>query len=186
MKNLSIFLLTTFLVFLSGCGTIAIKKNELIIDQPSIAEKNSKYFNKISKVRWYINIYNGIKVDPYKFKQSVMADPIAAKNRIIMTQSFLDGLKKAQVFNSNGNIEVVILEIHEKLPGFGIDMKSSTKIKYQLKELNGKILQEDVVEAEYSATLADSVIGVERSRIALAGAWETNFKQYIEKIVYVY
>ena len=60
------------------------------------------------------------------------------------------------------------------------------KIVYNILAINGSddVVHEEVIESEFSASPADSIIGVQRNIIAAEGAFRKNIELLIERLIY--
>lgn len=91
------------------------------------------------------------------------------------------GLGAADAAAAPYSVQATLLSMKE--PFMGFDMKVTTAVNYKLVEkATGKVLFNDTVSAEYTATTKDAFVGTTRLRMAKEGSLRENFKGLIAKI----
>jgi len=94
-------------------------------------------------------------------------------------------LANSQLFNGDETkfrINVNVLSI--KNPMMGINLKSELRIKWQLIDISeNKIVWEDNLTNDYTATMSDSLVAVTRLRIANEGVIRENIQLAIDEMI---
>jgi len=94
-------------------------------------------------------------------------------------------LANSQLFNGDETkfrINVNVLSI--KNPMMGINLKSELRIKWQLIDIaENKIVWEDNLTNDYTATMTDSLVAVTRLRIANEGVIRENIQLAIDEMI---
>ena len=94
-------------------------------------------------------------------------------------------MANSQLFNGDETkfrINVNVLSI--KNPMMGINLKSELRIKWQLIDISeNKIVWEDNLTNDYTATMSDSLVAVTRLRIANEGVIRENIQLAIDEMI---
>ncbi len=77
-------------------------------------------------------------------------------------------------------LSVAIVKLQQ--PMIGLDMTVKMEAAWQLRKQDGKVVWEQVINSEHTATVSDAFAGVARLRMANEGAAKANIKQALEKI----
>ena len=114
----------------------------------------------------------------------VGANEVIAKNADIKT-AIETALTNAQLFvgdERNYRINVSVLSI--KNPMMGLDLKSELRIKWQLIDLTqDKLVWEDFLSNDFTATLGDSFVAVTRMRMSNEGVIRENIQMAIDEMI---
>lgn len=172
---------------LGACGTIPLD-TERLNSRFTVSEKadeSAKYYKKIKSVSWRPKTVNEMAGD---FAGAYANNEVLRKNTDALEELLTQGLESSNLLDSAGPYYLKVVEIHEKHPGFGLDMIVIVKIVYNI--LAGgdsvdKVVHEEVVESSFSASLADSIIGIQRHTIATEGAFRKNIELLIERLIHL-
>ncbi len=78
-------------------------------------------------------------------------------------------------------LNAVMLELDQPL--VGLDMRVNSAVRYELlSRSGGERLWEEIIKADYTATMSDAFLGVERLRLANEGAIRENLKHLISRL----
>jgi hypothetical protein len=114
----------------------------------------------------------------------VGANEVIAKNADIKTAIEI-ALTNAQLFvgdERNYRINVSVLSI--KNPIMGLDLKSELRIKWQLIDLTqDKLVWEDFLSNDFTATVGDSFVAVTRMRMSNEGVIRENIQMAIDEMI---
>lgn len=84
--------------------------------------------------------------------------------------------------NGSGKIKVTAELVGLKQPMAGLDMSVTTQVRYTATDLGGKVLFNQLVAATGTAKLGESLIGVQRLRLANEHAVEANIESFITQL----
>ncbi len=78
-------------------------------------------------------------------------------------------------------LRATLLNVHQPMIGF--DLKVDSKVRYELNSRSdGKHLWEDTVSADYTATVGEAFLAVERLRLANEGSIRENLQALIQRL----
>lgn len=164
--------IAVFSMFLTACASGARMNNMAYIGEYDGQVKLSSKLNNQIQV---MNVTGGKGTNPLWTSE-------------IDNDAFLYALK--QSLNSHGvlantsgryNLNVKMKEV--KQPFLGIDMTVTTFIDYQLTDTaTNKIILNEIIEGQHTATMGDAFLGVERLRLANEGSAKENIKNFITKL----
>lgn len=166
MKRVIILL---FAVYLSGCAFPASKEGMIVTDYTAPRQIGEKIFVKkstggsITLPFWKSNIPND------NFSEAV-------KESLLNSKAF-----SAQSINwgDDWGLEIEILDVEH--PYIAFDITVTTNIKYSL-YLRGEKVQEITICEPGTATISDTLIGVQRMRIANEYSAKANVKKFIAEL----
>ena len=160
------------LSLLAGCASGANSHNMTASITPSLAAApNSSYFQSmaISNVTGgsETNPLLGSQVSSTEFKQ-------ALKNSLHHSKLFSVGPQKYTV-----SAEIKGLD----QPIMGFDMSVTSKVHYKVvRTSDNAVVFDKLVAAKHTATVGDSVLGVERLRLANEGSIKKNIMSFIAEV----
>lgn len=166
MKNI-IFLM--IVMTLSGCAFPATKEGMVITNYIAPQQTGEKIFVKEST--------GGVMTLPF-WKSTIPNDNFteAVKESLLNSKAF-----SAQSVNwgDDWGLEIEILDV--KHPYVTFDLTVTTRIKYSL-YLRGEKVQELTIRETGTATINDTLIGIQRLRIANEYSAKANVKKFIEEL----
>jgi hypothetical protein len=93
-----------------------------------------------------------------------------------------NGLRAVRPQRARYRLSAKLVTLDQPLVGLSFTVKSS--VKYTLRDTRtGRAAYDDIVSAAYTATFGDSVLGVERLRLANEGAIRANIKAFLEDLI---
>ncbi|MGJ8678040.1 MAG: hypothetical protein ACSHX0_11025 [Akkermansiaceae bacterium] len=154
----------------SSCATPA-RVSEMSVVAPS-AIKNAKYKNAIAVVE----VKGGKETNPAWTSQISSSDFKEALNNSLASAGLL-----AQKQNVKYDLSVNMLSV--KQPAIGISFTVYTQVQYSLtKRSNKQQVVNEVIDANYTAKMSDSIVGVKRLKLANEGAAKENIKAFLNKL----
>ena len=96
--------------------------------------------------------------------------------------SLENALKARGYLDTGGPQQLTATLLDLKQPFAGTDLTVTSKIRYQLTGQNGEVLFDQTISASYTAAFGDSLLAVERLRLANEGSARTNVRMFIEAL----
>lgn len=156
-------------MYLSGCAFPASKEGMVVTDYIAPKQTGEKIFVKKST--------GGSMTLP--FWMSTIPDDN-------FTEAVKESLLNSKAFSAQSNdwgddwgLEIEILDVEHPFSGF--DVTVTTNIKYSL-YLIGKKVQEITIREPGTATMGDTLIGIQRMRIANEYSAKANVKKFIAEL----
>lgn len=136
----------------------------------------------------------GQKTYPSEFESNVEIMPTTggkATNPLWASQVDNESLKAALkksldqqgLFSDTGNYQLDVTLLAVDQPILGFNFKVTTVIRYVITDtINDKVLLEEPITAQFTATVSDAFVGVERLRLANEGAIRTNIELFLNRL----
>ncbi|HXE98131.1 MAG TPA: hypothetical protein VN642_17130 [Dongiaceae bacterium] len=156
-------------MYLSGCAFPATKEGMVVTDYIAPKQTGEKIYVKEST--------GGSVTLPF-WMSTIPNDNFteAVKESLLNSKAF-----SAQSINwgDDWGLEIEILDVEH--PYFGFDLTVTTNIKYSL-YLRGEKVQEITIREPGTATINDTLIGIQRMRIANEYSAKANVKKFIAEL----
>ena len=161
------------MITLGGCATNANSRN-MVYQPVAVAKpKNPALVNNIT----VMNVTGGEETNP------LWLSKIDNSNfKMALEQS----LQQSNLYNQTGNaryhLNATLIKLHQ--PFMGLNMTVSSEVKYNVEDqkTHREIYNKDIL-ATYTAEVSDSLIGVERLKLATEGAAKANIQKFIEDLL---
>ena len=150
---------------LGACATPA-EKTAMVPGEIKIVSASNPYRANVSDV----DTYGGQETNPMLMSQ-ISAEDFQA--------SLEDALKKAGIFSPSGRYTVRADILGLEQPMFGVSLKVTMTVRYNVIDASGKIRMDRTIESEYTAAFSEAVLGVERLRKANEGAARENIARFL-------
>jgi hypothetical protein len=172
IRNTGITALLAGTMALTGCATAPNGLNMISYDVPKAPPRNANLVHNIHVT----NVIGGQATNPLWKPKIGNADFKTALHQSLINARLFQFYKK-----SHYTLTADLLK--QSQPSFGIDMTVSTSVHYTLEnKTTKKKLFNKTIASSYTATTSDSIIGVERSRMASEGSIRVNIKQLIQDL----
>ena len=156
------------LTAVAACASPA-KQESMIPTAVAGIGKNAKFANALA-VR---NVIGGKKTNPL-WVSNISSEAFKA--------SLTKALQTSGYQSAAGPFQVDAKLIEVKQPLIGIDMTVTTVVEYTVIDGTGTSVFKKTIRAPYTAKFSDSLLGVERLRLANEGAGRENIRLFIEAL----
>lgn len=154
------------LAALAGCATPA-KQTSMVPQAVANVEVNKKFQSTITVA----SVSGGKATNPL-WVSNISNEDFGA--------SLTSALRSRGYYSANGPLRLDVTLLKVKQPLFGTDFTVTTVVSYVVKDAAGKPVLVKTITADYTAKFTDSLIGVERLRLANEGSARANIKQFLE------
>jgi len=172
MKALQCIFLSLTLCILAGCASGANSQNMTASIKPSLSASPSSAFYQSMVIE---KVSGGKDTNPIWTSQVSNEDfQHALKSSLHQHHLYAGGPAKYTV-----SAEIAALD----QPIMGVDMSVSSKVRYKVTRNSDKaVIFNEVIATTYTAKFGDSLIGMERLRLANEGSIRQNIGTFISKL----
>jgi uncharacterized lipoprotein YajG len=168
MKYLVIFCSA---IWLSACATAA--KVDSMIGTPTVQMPAMSPLKGSVQVT---NVSGGRDTNPLWTSQVGNGDFQQALEKSLSAQGILAS------GDAKYRLEAALVEL--KQPLLGLDMKVTSTVRYRVTEVStGRMAFDQTITADYTATVGDAFVAVERLRLANEGSIKTNLSKFLDQLI---
>lgn len=121
-----------------------------------------------------VNVSGGTETNPLLWSEVASGDFREALESSLKATGYLGATDAAPL-----SLTAAMLELKQPMAGF--DMSVTSRVRYTVVDVSGRIVFDDTVAATGTAKMGEALIGTERLRLANEYAIRENIKAFIER-----